>query len=341
MATTITLVKYNNLDAMKKAHVGMTALIDNLHRAIRDPNAGATMLKGWFPNVPITPPSNGDPAWVSLAICKVAGLRYTDSSRTAIAMPTVADLLKTLPASVLEGNITGGVKMQDIERIQFLAQQLESHVNALNASNIAPLTLANLGGTVLRGGAMNYNNVNYGAIANMIKHNNNMLLAYGLSKQSVGGYTKAMHGGRTWKVGPKGDETDSADYQELQSVNTSGNSEHVTSIVRTINSQLDALRSKNKTLSDNSKTKVETAMKKLIEGENAVTGLLEELSAMNNYPNDTPADALANLRDAVKEKTRRELKALAISEGLGRALADAIGLGVSYVSGESVGNQIQ
>jgi hypothetical protein len=358
MQNTVTpLKKYNSLYDMKKQNNACEPMINKLHDAIRNPNKATEML-ALFYNTPtdITTYKNCNIAWVHLAVCKIFGLRYTDSSRMTVAIATVTDILRVLPGSSLKATLstsgTSGTNpsftMDDIKRVQEVGMELNKLVDDLNNSRLYPLTLANLGGSTMQGGA-SLESVNYGAVANMIKHNNNMLLAYGLSSQNVREYTTEMHGGRQWniRVDPNEDRT-SEDLSENGIVNTQINSEHIGAIVKTINDQIKALNSKEKQLSANSKEKVKTVIDGLIKAENEVSLLLENLTAVNAYPPtdkevnvETPGTALENLKEAIKEKTRKELKALAVSEGLGRALADAIGYGFKYASGdESVGNLI-
>jgi len=354
------------MEAMRKdLNPACAAFFDVLQRAVRDQNAATEAMGSFYRD-----PTQLDNvlackvAWLYLAVCKVCGLRYTDSSRMAIANPTVADLLKVIPATELKGTVSGGAPtftMDDIKQVSDIAKKLEAIVKALNDSRLYPLTLANLGGSGMRGGSL-AEPINYGAIANMIKHNNNMLLAYGSSSKAVSGYTPSMHGGRTYDYnvynpqvkGEVAEAQTSDDLHEDGIFDVKLTSEHIGIIVKTINDQIKSLNSKGKKLSDNSKSKVQKVINDLIGAENQIASLLENLSAVNAYPpsgddpaNDVnnwatnPGSSLDNLKDAIKEKTRRELKALAISEGLGRALADAIGLGVRYVSGDNMGTQIQ
>jgi hypothetical protein len=364
----MSLKKFNNMEEMRKQLENVpdcASLFNDLQRAVRDQNA-ATKLVGELYQDPnkLDRLQYCNAAWLYLAVCKVCGLRYTDSSRMAVAKPTVADLLKVIPGSVLKATISltaPAYTIDDIKQVSDLAKKLDVLVDKLNESRLYPLTLANLGGSSMRGGSI-VDPVNYGAIANMIKHNNNMLLAYGISNRSASGYTSAMHGGRTYDYNvyhaqTKSEQTDvrsSDDLRENGIVDTKLTSEHIGTIVKTINDQIKSLNTKGKKLSDNSKNKVENVINGLINAENQVSNLLENLSAVNAYPpaNDDPADdvnnwvtnpgsSLDNLKDAIKEKTRRELKALAISEGLKRALEDVVGLGSEYVSGENTGTHIQ
>lgn len=349
----MSLKKYNNMEDLKRAVASnpvCSSLVDKLYKGVNDTNEAYKIASEFFDDpTQLTNILSCGSAWVALATCKVCNLKYTDSSKMAIAHASVSELISAIPASKLSGNITNGVKIEDIVRFQELGTQLNTIVDALNNSRIYPLTLANLGGSLMKGGVIS-EPANYGAIANMIKHNNNMLLAYGLSNKSVSGYTSAMHGGRTYdyKIGQLPEDVrTSDDLHEDDVLNTKLTSEHIGIIVKTINDQIKALNSKNKQLSLNSKTKVENVINGLIAAENEVSTLLESLTAVNTYPPDGEADlenagsSLVNLREAIKEKTRRELKALAISEGLGRALADALGLGMQYMSGVSGTNQIQ
>jgi hypothetical protein len=384
MTTSPKLQRYNNLADIIKKYDSNKKEINELHDAVRDPNKASALLKiimnniyGYMSNIKTI-----HSAWVYLAVCKVLGLRYTDSTKMAIMKPTVADLAKHIPASALSGQMlsttflplppsstpippppTGAIPdlkgdspsytLEDIKKVQELGTHAEELVDALNNSRLYPLTLANLGGTPMTGGSLQSYNVNYSAIANMIKHNNNMLLAYGMSSNPVKNYTTEMHGGRTWEMAIDNKEH-SVDFPEEGLVNTSVNSDHINTIVGTINSQIKALASKNKTLSNSSQDKVKVAINNLIKAEKEVTELLAYLSATNAYPNTATGNnatgydatdnqtALDNLRDAIKEKTRRELKTLAISEGLGKAVSDAFGIGFGYMSGNDLyGNYIQ
>jgi len=300
-----------------------------------------------------------DFAWAHLALCKLFGVQYTNKNKKALEYPSVSQVLAKLNAHNINPAITGTEisAIRQIERVGALLKTSIDKLNAMVVANVVSELTLNKVLTTMTGGAEEFDYPNYQSFANMIKHNNFMLLNYATNSINVSGYTAEMHGGGNAMSIDMADGTkfdlDTSDeivYSD-DSINKTdalnfGNMKNT--IVNIVYKQIAALRNKNKTLSENSKKKVNAVIKKLSESYKHVNDTLHALNTYNTYkggavpvpdnismavadspaydaPIDTNNKYFRQLENAIREKNKRELKVLAVSEGLARALADAIG----------------
>jgi hypothetical protein len=304
-------------------------------------------------------------AWVNHALCIVFGLEYEDeTSKSAIAKPTLLSLFNAMSVESFDGSVYNNV-LSDLKALEIIGKQVyilaaKPLNDAVVAGHLGELTLDALMGQQT-GGAM-YNNTDYYAIANAIKHNNYMLYNYAANtlgnQYNVNNYTMEMHGGRKQPfdvnqiVGKTpGDLTlnkarvDASLDVDSDSAYSLAAHQNVSEIVAAINEQLSALKNKGKKLSDNSNLKVKAVLKEIIDAHNKVNGLLESLDTFNAFPSRVPnapanitltegdgatADfnrkqaPFAELKEAIRRKNKSDLRGLAVSEGLSKALYDLV-----------------
>jgi hypothetical protein len=334
----------------------------NLWSAVNNENKSKELLNTVF----VSDPANieaemkkytqSDFAWPHLALCKLFGVQYTNKNKKALEYPSVSQVLAKLNAHNINPAINGTEisAIRQIERVGALLKDSIDRLNKMVVDNVVSELTLNKVLTTMSGGGEEFNYPNYQSFANMIKHNNFMLLNYATNSINVSGYTAEMHGGGNamsieMADGSKFDldtsdefvysddainKTDALDFGHMRNT-----------IVQIIYKQIAALKNKNKTLSNNSKSKVNAVIKKLAESYKHVNDTLHALNTYNTYKGgadniemavvDSPAyyapidmnnRYFRQLENAIREKNKRELKVLAISEGLASALADAMGL---------------
>jgi hypothetical protein len=287
-----------------------------------------------------------DAAWVHLVLCKLHGVQYMDETHTQLQYPTVSQLIGTLPGESLNG--TNDFQTH-VGKIEVLSTKLAKSVTALNKmvadGVVEKLELSHVLTSEQTGGAITEQiteTPNYYAIANVIKHNNYMLLNYLTNADNVSGYTEEMHGGGAFDI--KKFYFDHGNLVEQPPIVPKvgivkkndmivGNlgSRHSSEIVDVINEQILALKEKGKRLSNNSNDKVQKVVGDIIDKYNQVNEVVAQLLAHNTFPSvgkvaniEKDNEPYKRLEKALREKNRSELKGLAVSEGLSAALSDVV-----------------
>jgi hypothetical protein len=350
---------YSTLDEIKaKLNNDGKELVDDLMETFNDANQNDTLKVLLITEkIPVDIFSEIDAAWVHLALCKLFGIQYMDETHTQLQYPIISQLFTTMPLSTVTTIVdkykvsTDREKVtQDyLESLEKFAMFLRTSVAALNKmvadGVVEKLELPHVLTSEQTGGAVTTQvteTPNYYAIANVIKHNNYMLLNYLTNADNVSGYTEEMHGGGAFDIkkfhfdhGNLVAQPPIVPGKGIVKKNDTivGNlgSKQTAQIVDIINEQIEALKEKGKRLSPNSNNKVKKVVEDIIVKYNDVNELVAQLLAHNTYPSKGKQADIENdnepykrLEKALREKNRSELKGLAVSEGLQAALSDVV-----------------